>query len=1062
MEHNVLLPLLNLRDSPFGIQCRCINGVIFVALLCCNGAFLASYAAKYTGVVPQCVIAFVMILFVIKSFQVGWRFTCQKCCKKMAKRYQIWLDNQLDNKRDVSSDNHDNTAHKTEAMADNLLVNVLSKLGDTRKSTANGTTKRAIRDCVRNSVKVANTKKPLIPFGVKDPSKMQRVLGHVEVDDNTHCDHGILEEFPSPDRGPKGQNLVLIPADDESNRSLVSKRRRSTTLTDFFNIVSKAPSDLKRQSLGYKTSQSSKKSSKCRQLSDTVFLMDESGPLFDDIPLGNIFAGRKSFKASNKSTSAKNKSSFAKLIHEDVFEKANQLLAEAEQKKVIESNPVDGLREPVEFLYEEESQKTPACCSGGFCSHKPKFSKELPLTGCDGSCTKKAAGTDIPYAPISHEPEADTVPIVPDVEQESKAAKPEYIEAVNNDVVNNEVVTRYPNVLAAQNEGGASDLAFSNYNGECSHLKTLHHQFEKPRSIPDKNDLTQQKSPNFDNAVGTLDNEADMALDVNLQSKDEASAENDMMDKIDPITPIEETVPIQVRQGADVPVALFLPTVKTDEEIGESKESLKSVSAATQTDDRQDKVGLSLSPIRRNTHFWSNAATCDSKESRRSVQKGTKSLTGMELMVITNKSQSETDDFLKTERTSSTKGSKRFKMPFESNILQCETGSKELKTARKGRKRKTKKSPSVKSVVTQTNETQEPRRDKNYFGGLPFVPQKLFATNHLSSDIPQVVEGGDAGSLDFVNYNERANVYSHAPSDATVSSIETFTTSDSESRMSPTTRKIYFGCFVTLVGAISSCIVCKNDIGWVNVLASHLENPFLFLSMFLTSILPHFRRRTLKRKMVFSLIVCNAVLFTLCLVDESSNVFRKVKTALSFLHVIKSQLWQVNNQYASAMMYLVPPSVAHFCSEPVLENFFRASMFLILPIIMRLSANRLRYSRKSTSPSDQFLACDSSPNATELLSPDKFEAIDVDPKNLLGDSAVELQPDFEIDNSHIIKAPILMTMPLDVGGDSVSKCRTSLKKQSSVSDGKRKGKSRREKFKIGLQYEMNLDSSKDE
>ena len=92
MDYNVLLPLLNLRDSPFGIQCRCINGVIFVALLCCNGAFLASYAARYTGVVPQCVVAFAMILFVIKSFQVGWRFTCQKCCKKIA--YQVWLNKQ--------------------------------------------------------------------------------------------------------------------------------------------------------------------------------------------------------------------------------------------------------------------------------------------------------------------------------------------------------------------------------------------------------------------------------------------------------------------------------------------------------------------------------------------------------------------------------------------------------------------------------------------------------------------------------------------------------------------------------------------------------------------------------------------------------------------------------------------------------------------------------------------------------------------------------------------------------------------------------------------------------
>ena len=356
--------------------------------------------------------------------------------------------------------------------------------------------------------------------------------------------------------------------------------------------------------------------------------------------------------------------------------------------------------------------------------------------------------------------------------------------------------------------------------------------------------------------------------------------------------------------------------------------------------------------------------------------------------------------------------------------------------------------------------------------------------------IPPVVEGGDAGGGIYPAATfEGTENRSRAGASSNFSVTARSASSDVSTGMSSTSKKVYFVCFAILVLAISSCLAFKNsNVAWVNKLAVQLENPFLFLAMLFTSILPHFKpSQKLKRISVIFLIAVNSMCFGLCFVDESKcplKVLQKMRLVLDFLHLVKSQLLTVNRQYATAIMYLIPSKARSAIPEPVLESCLRASMFLVLPLVMKLSAAKLKKSTKSSSiraPKPKKKVISSSNNSAaalaQLLVPDKIESINVDPKNLLGDSGVELKPDYSKVTDPNIVAPAFMA----IGSRHLENALTppsSKKHHSEKSSGKPSGKqesvdksnatkqkkvgsgkSRKEKFRIGLHYEMNLDSS---
>ena len=188
----------------------------------------------------------------------------------------------------------DNTAQKTEALADNILVNVLTKIGNSRRSA---TTLKS-----RKRQSNINLNKPLIGAGSCRSGRMPKVIGHKEIDDDTACDHDDLYKKESDVKPP---NLIVFP-DKKRPPSLVSvpkvKRRISSTLSDFLNTSRQ----LRRQKIGRPSG------------NHDFIVVDEAGPRLEDfdvpsVPMGRVLAAEEYRK-------------------EDPFEKANELLESDESK----------------------------------------------------------------------------------------------------------------------------------------------------------------------------------------------------------------------------------------------------------------------------------------------------------------------------------------------------------------------------------------------------------------------------------------------------------------------------------------------------------------------------------------------------------------------------------------------------------------------------------------------------------------------------------------------------------------------------------------------------------
>ena len=71
------------RETSFGIQCECFNGILLAAAICLSGIFVSSYASQYT-LAPSYLVTLIAIYGVANTLKTGWRLECRRCANDKA------------------------------------------------------------------------------------------------------------------------------------------------------------------------------------------------------------------------------------------------------------------------------------------------------------------------------------------------------------------------------------------------------------------------------------------------------------------------------------------------------------------------------------------------------------------------------------------------------------------------------------------------------------------------------------------------------------------------------------------------------------------------------------------------------------------------------------------------------------------------------------------------------------------------------------------------------------------------------------------------------------------